>query len=463
MNRRDFIKAVGFGAAALPMPDLLLKAGENKDGPNFVIIIADDVGWNDVGAYGHPHIRTPNIDNLATQGLKFEQAFLTCASCSPTRCSIMTGRYPHSTGAGQLHQPLPADQVVFAGLLKQAGYHTVSAGKWHLGNAAKVNFDLVVSSRPSGCEKWVSELKACPKGKPFFMWFAAFDAHRPYKPNTIPNPHTPEDAVVPPFLPDVPETRQDLALYYDEISRLDNFIGKVVAELDRQGIADNTFVLFLSDNGRPFPRCKTTIYDSGTRTPFIVRWPRRVKPGTICENLVSVVDIAPTIIELVGLKASPTFQGKSFAKMLENPNESIRDYVFLEHNWHDYQAHERGVRSKQYLYIRNAFPELPGTPPADAVHSITYQTMQKLGAQGRLKPQQQGCFLTPRPEEELYDVKADPYSLNNLASEPRYRNILERMRLAHDNWTRRTDDSVPKNPTPDRFDRETGMRLKKKS
>jgi arylsulfatase A-like enzyme len=422
-------------------------------------MIADDMGYGDAGCYGHPHIRTPNIDRLAREGLKFTHAFLTCSSCSPSRSSIMTGRYPHNTGAKELHQPLPAEQVVFAGLLREAGYYTASAGKWHLGNAAKENFDTVVGGGPSGCERWVETLEDRPKDKPFLLWLAAVDPHRGYQPNTIPRPHTPQDAIVPPFLPDVPETRKDLAMYYDEVARMDGYIGRVLDELERQGAADNTFVLFLSDNGRPFPRCKTTVYDSGVRTPFIVRWPGRVEGASVCHSLVSSIDIAPTVIELAGLTVSPTFQGESFAPMLTDPAASKRDYVFAEHNWHDYQAHKRSVRSKRYLYIRNAFPELPGTPPADAVRSVTFQAMRRLHAAGELPPEQLGCFVTPRPVEELYDVQADPHQLLNVAADPKYARALKKMRRVHETWVRETGDRVPDDPTPDTFDRQTGDRL----
>jgi len=464
VQRRDFVKTVGlYTASVAAAPRISPGKPEANGRPNFVIIIADDVNWNDVGAYGHPRIRTPNIDRMATEGIKFEWAFLTCSSCSPSRSSIMTGRYPHSTGAQNLHMPLPADQVVFARLLKDAGYYTASRGKWHLGDDAKVHVDTVADSLPSGCEKWTDALRGRPKDKPFLMWFASHDAHRPYKPNAIAEPHTPEDAVVPPFLPDVAETRTDLALYYDEVARLDGYVGEVLDELARQKVADDTVVLFVSDNGRPFPRCKTTVYDSGVRTPFIVRWPGKVKPGTVCTNLVSVVDIAPTIVELAGLECSPTFQGKSFVKMLTRPETSIRDFVFAEHNWHDYQAHERAVRSKRYLYIRNAFPHLPATPPADVVRSITYEKMQKLRSHGNLDREHEGCFIVPRPSEELYDTLEDPYSLNNIASDREYGHVLEQMRRVYLEWARRTDDRVPANPAPDGFDRHTGKRLPKSS
>jgi len=460
-SRRHFLRAMGVGAASLIVSDSLLGTPSKRSDqsrPNFVIMIADDQGWNDVGCYGHPHIRTPNIDRLATEGLRFTQAFLTCSSCSPTRCSIMTGRYPHSTGAKELHQPLPAEQVVFAGLLKQGGYYTASAGKWHLGEAAKANFDTVVGGGPSGCERWVETLQNRPKDKPFFLWLASIDPHRGYQPDTIARPHRPEEVVVPPFLPDVPETRKDLAMYYDEITRMDGYIGRVLDELDRQGVAKNTFVLFLSDNGRPFPRCKTTVYDSGVQTPFVVRWPGRVQAGAVCESLVSVIDIAPSLVELAGLKPSPTFQGKSFSPLLEDSHASIREHVFAEHNWHDYQAHERSVRSKRYLYIRNAFADLPGTPPADAVRSITFQAMRKLRDRGELPAQQQGCFRAPRGAEELYDVEADPYQLTDLSGEAKYGRVLTEMRHVHEKWVRKTQDRVPEEPTRDKFDRETGVR-----
>lgn len=441
----------------------LLGAEERTERPNFVIMIADDVSWNDLGCYGHPNVRTPHLDEMSRSGMRFTRAFLTTSSCSPSRCSILTGRYPHSTGAGELHQPLPASQVTFAKVLKKAGYFTASAGKWHLGKAAQSQFSRVLPrGGPSGCGDWVKVLRERPKDQPFFLWLASSDAHRPYRQRTIPRPHTNKDAVVPPFFPDVPDVRSDLALYYDEITRLDGYVGAVLAELKRQRIADNTWVLFLADNGRPFPRCKTTLYDSGIRTPFLVRWPQKVKAGTVCENLVSSVDIAPTVLELAGVKAPASLQGKSFASMLSDPRARIRDYIFAEHNWHDYQAHERAARSTHYLYIQNAFPRLPATPPADAVRSPTYRAMQKLHKEGKLNPKQRGCFITPRPKEELYHIATDPYCLKNLVNDPSQRATLQKHRQALAAWAKRTDDRVPEKPTHDRFDRNTGKRLGKK-
>ena len=427
--------------------------------PNFIVIVADDMAWNDAGVYGHPHIQTPNIDRLAAEGLRFDFAFLTTSSCSPSRSSILTGRYPHSTNAGELHLTLPGEQVVLTELLRDRGYYTAAAGKWHLGEPTKSKFDAIVGGRPSGCEEWVATLEDRPKDKPFFMWLAAFDPHRPYKEGTIPVPHSAEDAVVPPFLPDRSETRTDLALYYDEISRMDRYVGEVLDELDRQGIAENTCVVFMSDNGRPFPRCKTTLYDSGIRTPFIVRFPGVTKPGSVCTGLISSVDLAPTIVELADASPAPRHQGRSFAALLTNPSSDFRAHVIAEHNWHDYSARERSVRSKDFLYIRNEYADVPGTPPADAVRSITYQAMVAAHANGELHGEQSSTFTVPRPAEELYDTEADPYSLRNLADDKTHADTLETLRGVLDRWKVETADDAPEIRRPDEFDRTTGEKL----
>ena len=438
-------------------------AATAADRPNLVLIIADDMAWNDCGAYGHPHIRTPNIDRLAKDGLRFDRAYLTTSSCSPSRSSMITGRYPHNTDAGQLHLPLPGNQVTFVELLKKSGYYTAAAGKWHLGPATKPKFDTVKEGGgPSGCENWVPVLRDRPKDQPFFLWLAAIDPHRGYQPNSIPKPHTADDVIIPPFIPDTSEVRKDFGLYYDEISRMDGFIGQVVAELDRQKVADDTLILFITDNGRPFPRCKTTLYDSGIRTPFIVRWPSRVKAGGITGSLVSSLDIAPTFLELAGVEAGPTFQGESFAKTLTDPAAPVRRYAIAEHNWHDFDDHQRGVRGSRFLYIRNHYTDIPLTPPADAVGGPTYQEMRRLNKASELTPVQAMPFRQPRPTEELYDSTTDPFQMRNLAGDPAHAAVLSEMRAELLKWEKATEDIVPGERRPDEFDRDTGRRLKAK-
>ncbi|QDV37502.1 sulfatase family protein [Tautonia plasticadhaerens] len=454
--------------------------------PNIVLFLADDMAWDDSGAYGHPTIKTPNIDALAREGLRFDRAFLTCSSCSPSRSSLITGRYPHATGAEELHWPLPADQVTFVERLKESGYYTAAAGKWHLGDAVKGRFDEIREADPrgfqlpsgddaegeprrsgtlgfdaagavqAGCDQWVPVLRDRPRDRPFFLWLAALDPHRDYREGTIPEPHSPEAMVVPPYLPDTPEVRRDLALYCDEISRLDHHVGQVLDELDRQGVADETLVLFLSDNGRPFPRCKTTVYDSGIRTPLIARWPGRIAPGGESGALLSAVDLAPTLLSIAGLEAGPTFQGRDASALFDDPSASIREFAFAEHNWHDYAARKRAVRSDRYKYIRNDDATMPLTPPADAVRSPTFAELKRLRDEGGLGPDQDACFALPRPAEELYDLDADPHELTNLADDPRHAEVLDAMQAALDSWSAETVDAPPVALSGDEFDRESG-------
>jgi N-sulfoglucosamine sulfohydrolase len=449
--------------------------------PNLILIIADDLAWDDVGCYGHPTLRTPNIDRLAREGMRFTRAFVTASSCSPSRASMLTGRYPHNTDAEELHWPVPKEQITFVEQLRATGYWTAAAGKWHLGPAMKERFDLVKEADPagfqlpsgangkpatvikakgdqSGCADWVPALQERPKDKPFFLWLASLDPHRDYEENISPKPYRPEEVIVPPYLPDIAAVRKDLALYYDEITRLDGFIGQVLAELDKQGVAENTLILFLSDNGRPFPRDKTTLYDGGIKTPFIVRWPKGVKAGLVCDRLVSSIDIAPTVLTLAGVKMSPTIQGRDFSSLLRKPTSQSREFIYAEDNWHDYTDRARAVRSERFKYIHNDYPELPNTPPADGVRSLTYQAMERLRDLGYLTKDKLACF-EPRSAEEFYDLANDPFELRNLAQDLRYASELRRHRAALAAWTKETNDVMPARRSPDEFNRETGEPL----
>ncbi|MDQ8192922.1 sulfatase [Coraliomargarita sp. SDUM461004] len=439
---------------------LLLPIGIHAAQPNFIIIVADDMSWTDSGAYGHPTIKTPNIDQMALDGMRFDQAFLTTSSCSPSRASIMTGRYPHNTGAPELHSEMPATQVMLTKVLKEAGYYTASVGKWHLGENVRDQFDLIIEDKEgAGTQQWIKTLQERPANQPFFLWLASNDPHRVYSPEKIKQSNSPSMVVVPPHYPDTAEVRKDLANYYNEISRLDHDLGRVRAEVAAQGITKNTFILFLSDNGRPFPASKTRLTDEGIRTPFIITYPQRVQSNTTTSSLISTIDIFPTIADIANIPIPSTVSGKSFLAVLENPQNSIRNRIYAEHNWHDYQAYERAVRNERYTYIRNALPELAATPPADAVGSPTYQAMRKLRDAGELTALQMDSFTQPRAVDFLYDNIMDPYSTVNLANKTEYQSILKTLSADLDKWIQSTNDVMPKELTPDLFDRETGRML----
>ncbi len=452
------LAAIRIAAVGFVLSTAASAKGAEPSRPNFVLIIGDDISVDDFGCYGHPHIRTPHVDKLAAAGMRFTNAYLTTSQCSPTRCSLITGRYPHNTGAPELHTGLPEGQIMFPAILKQAGYHTAAAGKWHLGTYAKSAFEKIVGGGPGGEERWQECLQERPKDRPFCMWFAAYDAHRGWAPDPNAEPHTPADAVVPPYSIDTPAVRADMAKYYDEVGRLDRYVGVVVEELRRQGVLDNTCIIFMADNGRPFARCKTRLYDSGIKTPFIVRWPNgSVKPGSVCNGLVSAIDVAPTVLKLAGLETPPSFQGVSMAALLTDPEASIRQYVFAEHNWHGQIAHERMVRHGDYVYIRNAHPQLPQICGLDA--QCPQKELRALAAGDKLTPAQLDPLLEPRPAEELFNVREDPFQLRNRSGHPEHGETLERLRKAMDQWQRRTGDTVPplEKATPDRYDRRTGQ------
>jgi arylsulfatase A-like enzyme len=436
-------------------------AASAQNAPNIIFIIGDDISWDDIGAYGNTKIKTPNLDKLARNGLKFNNMYLTASSCSPSRTSILTGRYPHNTGAAELHSPLPAHLKFFPEQLRQKGYFSALVGKWHEGPATKRAYDTLLVDKKANGEggelQWVNLLKARPKNKPFFFWLAAYDAHRPWSAKTEGPQHDPaKDIIVPPTLVDTKETRQDLAFYYNEISRLDHYVGELEKELERQGIADNTLIIFTADNGRPFPGSKTRLYDAGVKTPFIVKWPKGIKAGIVSESLVSAIDIAPTLLELAGVKPAETVQGKSFAKLFGTPDQEFRKYVFAEHNWHDYAAYERSVRTKDFLYVINKRTEFDNGGPIDANQSASAKALKATKAKGKLTLLQSDAFLTPRPAEEFFDNFKDPLQSRNEIANKTYAAPIAELRKVLKQWQDETGDTEPANLTPDWYDRETG-------
>ncbi|MCB1614854.1 MAG: sulfatase [Pseudomonadales bacterium] len=407
--------------------------------PNFVLIILDDWGWEDSGAYGNRLIRTPHINQLAENGMRFDNAFLTTSSCTASRASILTGQYPHNSGALRLGDVLPMTKKLFPEYLREAGYFTAGAGKWHLGpeSGSKLDvFEHLKQDDAAGTENWLKVLQQRPADKPFFILLAAMDPHLPHDALPKGQGHRFSDVKLPPYWPDTRVVRQALVPYYDEISRADGYIGQVLDELARQGVAENTVVLLMSDNGAPFPRSKLTLFDSGIKTPLIVRWPEVIKAAAVAPDLVSSVDIAPTLLDLAGLPVPAELPGHSFREiLLGQKNSKPNRYIFAEQNTHAHlKIRKRAVRDARFLYIRNDLPET-------AVCSLGQMTseMAKLYHEGALDKSQAWCF-SPVPEEELFDVEKDPYSLWNLSEDEQYRQQLAFYRTVLHQWQRDTHD-----------------------
>ncbi len=433
----------------------LLSCSENVRPLNVVVFIADDVSWNDFGCYGNTSANTPTIDSLANNGLIFKQAFLTTSSCSPSRASIISGRYPHSTGAPELHMPLPDDIPTLGGVLKKSGYFVGASGKWHLGDAAKKDFDHVLDTDIGlgGEDRWNELIDSIPENKPYFLWLASIDAHRVWGENKF-NGTTKEESIeVPPYMLNDSVTKKDFASYYDEIKRFDYHIKNSLKHLENIGRLDNTLVIIMADNGRPFPRDKTRMFDSGIKTPLIFYWHGKdIGDGKETEAMVSSIDISKTILELSNIKSPDSFQGLSFAKVLTDANAKHRSHIFAEHNWHDYSAYERMVRTEQFLYIENQLPNKPMSSAADVHSGDAFQRLVQEFYNNILDTVQLSQFDSIQPRIALFDCINDPHQIQNLAEDPINKPIIDSLAQILHSWQRKTGDSFPNQLTQDRYD-----------
>ena len=423
------------GLAATSHTSLAQSSEEAR--PNIIVFLADDLGWRDVGVYGNRFIRTPNIDRLARAGLRVEQAFGTSPQCSPSRISMLTGKYPHTTRTEDLHTPLGRGERILPSLLQSQGYFTGHMAKTHYGAEAERQFQWY---SPSVGDSFPAFLREAGD-RPFFLWVGFREPHRPYH-DSVPRVHRPARVVVPPYLTDTPETRSDLARYYDATSMMDAQIGRMMAELDRRKLNENTLVVFLSDNGAPFPREKGTLYDAGTRTPLILTWPRVVTAGQVySRGIVSTIDLPGTLLEVAGSTTADT-KRRSFAALFANPaGYAGSDYVFSERNWHDCDEHQRAVRTSRFKLIRtDAYTDLPLCTAADIGSSPSFRALRTRARSGRLTAAQQRLFEAPRARLELYDVAADPWELRNVAEDPRYAREVGELTAVLQKWMEQSDD-----------------------
>jgi len=460
---RQFCPGFARVIRALMLAAMSARISAQADLPNIILIIGDDIS-PDFSCFGGDAY-TPNIDRLAAGGIRFENAYVTASSCSPSRCSIITGRYPHNTGAPELHMDLPKGQFMFPQALKESGYHCVLYGKNHMGEYVKQAFnefyEIPYAEDPTGAARWVQCLQERPKDQPFFMWFAAYDAHRPWEADPGGVPVDPMKIRLPAGVPDTPAAREDMAAYLVEVQRFDRYIGNTVDELKKQGVFENTLLIVLGDNGRPFPRSKTTLYDDGMKTPLVIHWPAgQIVAGAVSSSLISTIDLAPAVLEAAGLPVPPQVQGLSLLPACRNPELKIRETIFGERNWHVQRACARMLRQGDYLYIRDFSPQFYSFQMVDHKDGA-YAELLRLKAEGKLTPEQAEEFSTRRPPEHLFNVATDPNQLHNLAGNPENKALLEFFRRTLSDWQVRTGDSIPeaREMTPDRLDRTTYEQL----
>ncbi|WP_010135924.1 sulfatase family protein [Ochrovirga pacifica] len=423
--------------------------------PNIVLFVADDHGKDAIGAYGNKVIQTPNLDQLAAEGVRFNNAYCTSASCAASRSVILTGKFGHATGSyGHVHdyhhfstydhvKSLPI-------LLEQAGYETARIGKYHVAPEKVYHFNTVLEANPrSTLEMADACVDVIQSKKPFFLYFCTDDPHRghPFKsepwnlPNSFGNKkepypgenqvvYDPNDVVVPDFLPDTKESREEIAQYYQSISRIDQGFGRLMQHLKEADKLNNTIVFYISDNGMAFPGAKTTVYEPGIQLPCIIKDPsQQENKGGINNAKISWVDITPTILDMAGVSYDKKeFHGKSFHGILEKENPEGWNTVYASHTFHEITMYYpmKAVIQGKYKLIWNIAWQLDYPFASDLWASSTWQSVYRNHEE--MYGNKTVEDYLKHAEFELFDLEKDPGETNNLALDEAYQEKLAELK-----------------------------------
>ncbi len=436
--------------------------------PNLLLMTADDMNWDAVGAFGCPVAgTTPNLDRLAAGGLRFEHAHVNIAVCQPSRSVLMTGRYPHRCGGEGFHTLRVPGVPILPELLRAAGYRVGILGKVpHSTPYADFRWDMAYDMDELGhgrnpalyrqhAEAFVREAREA--GRPFFLMVNSHDPHRPFHGNdpaewyqdgdlpraAVPSRvFTPGEIQVPGFLPDLPEVRREIAEYYSSARRCDDTLGAVLDGLAAQGAQDNTLTTFLSDNGMAVPFAKTNCYLNSTRTPWIMYWPGRILPGTAdCDHFVSGIDLLPTFLEAAGAPIPAGVDGCSMLPLLRGERQANRERVFTQFHQSAGKGNYpmRCVQTATFGYIFNPWCDGTRTFRNESQIGRTFSAMQAAAASSPEIAARVDLFLHRVPEE-LYDFAADPDALHNRIDDPDCAATLEDLRRHLERWMVETGD-----------------------
>ncbi len=426
--------------------------------PNIVIVIADDQNGMDAGAYGNRDVKTPNIDLLADQGMRFDRAFTGTAMCAATRQQLYTGLYPVRSGAYPNHSLVKEGTRSIATYLKELGYRVALNGKRHFGPAESFPFEYLgregSQKSPSLVFDDTEEFISRNGDQPYFLVIASRHPHFPWESGDQ-AAYDPDELTVPTQLVDTPETRQALANYYAEIGALDDEVGEVMDMVERSGTAENTVFIYTSEQGSMFMQGKWTLYDSGIKTGFIVRWPEKVEAGSKTDAMIHYVDVVPTLLDIAGMNV-PDLDGESFLNVLRGKTDHHKDYIFGVHTtrginyWRD-DYPIRSVRTEQYKLILNLNHEGAFSNGVVATNwGDYYESWNESGdAEAREKYQ----AYQKRPPVELYDVEKDPNERINLAGRADYEEIQKDLTLKLTEWMDSQGD------TGIEIEREAGKRM----
>jgi len=440
---------------------------------NILLITADDLNYDTPGFAGGIAGVTPNIDRLASESMRVEHAHVTIAVCMPSRSVLMTGRYPHRNGAkgfNRIHRDVPTLQES----LRAAGYLNGIMGKVrHLAPQRKFCWDTVVTwdrlgkgRDPALYYKHAKNFfeKSKQAGKLFFLMANSHDPHRPFagseqekiflkrwrkqQPDlTITDPsrwYQPDEIKIPGFLPDIPNVRREIAQYYSSVGRCDETVGQILRALKETGFEKNTLVMFLSDNGMAFPFAKTNCYLTSTRTPWLVRWPGKVKPGTAdTQHMISGIDYMPTILEAAGLAQIEGMDGHSFLPLLVGESQSERTHVFTVFNTTAARKHYpmRCIQSRKFGYLFNAWSDGETVFKNESQSGLTFKAMQAAAKTDEQIAARVRLFRYRVPQE-FYDFEKDPCARKNLIDDPAYQAEIKKLQTEMLNIMTSTDDPL---------------------
>jgi len=464
IGRRGFLTAGIAAATAAAMRPRGANADTEPRKRNVLLIVADDHGY-DMGCVGSK-VRTPALDALAREGVLFTNAYASVSSCSSSRATLYTGLYSHTNGmyglAHDVHNFSLLDDVkTLPWMLKQTGYAAALVGKLHVKSEALLAYDawleperpLVrdVAAMGHAAGKWMR----AQGDKPFFLTVAYSDPHRAGDPSNFGNTrdwpevkrerYQPSDVLIPSHLPDLPGVRADVAEYYEAVSRMDTGIAILLRELKEAGHADDTLVIYLSDNGRPFPGAKDNLYYEGIHLPLIVRAPGTSTHGTRNRAMVSWIDITPTILDWTGTAPPKDYRylplpGRSILPILGETDPKGWDEVFATHSFHEIDQYypTRSLRTRKYSYFLNLKPELEVPTASDVARSPAWLAVTSTPG-AKLGKRTVEAFHH-RAAEELYDLATDPDEVVNLAGDAKYATVLADLRKQLDTWRTATHD-----------------------
>ncbi len=450
INRRRFMAGVGAAMIAGSLKsgeaqEMQISQGEaHNDRPNILWIVAEDISRH-FSCYGETIITTPHVDQLAEEGVLFENAYVTCPVCSPSRSAMVTGMYQTSIGAhhhrssrGELKIHLPEHVRLIPAYFREAGYFVTNGQGPDMARPGKTDYNFEWDSEVYQAADW----RERPEGVPFFAQIqlsgGKYGQREVDRLTDVPNPVSPEEVTLPPYYPEDPVVLQDWARYLDSVTFTDGEVGQIMQTLREEGVADNTIVFFITDHGVSHARGKQFLYDEGSRIPLVAWGPKYIPSGTRRSDLVAHIDLAASSLYFAGIDIPEHLESRPLFGPLAVQREFV---VSARDRCDETEDRIRSVRKGNFKYIRNFHPERPYLQPCRYKDKKDcYVTIRKLAAEGKLDPIQQLVMSETRPEEELYDLSADMFEINNLADDPAYADKLVELRQILDSWIKDTGD-----------------------